>query len=149
MREQYGEKVTLSGSNVPDTQPIPTKQIGSISQLFISNAVAIVDTNAVTGSGQDVSGFQAIALRIKSTLNQTVNITLLEGDTSADGVWATDKTGLATSYQVTIPANTLTSIYITDKDWYALKFINFANVRYQCTTAPTSGSLTVKVIGRR
>jgi hypothetical protein len=81
-----------------------------------------------------------------NTHNQSLTLNLIRGDSAIDTTWIADKNGNA--YSLTLPASMTKPLLITSTDWPPLLFIQFANVAVSAATAPTSGSVTVEVIGR-
>lgn len=113
----------------------------------ILNALAITDTTQRTGTAFDMENYAQIAIRALNTHNQPLTMNLLRGDAPTDTTWISDKTGAA--YSVTLPASMTKPMLITATDWPPLPFLQFANVVVSAAVAPTSGNVTVEVVGIR
>jgi hypothetical protein len=106
------------------------------------NTASIRDTNkAWLLTNQDWSGNKSVMFKVTNTLNQPVNIFLNHqnvGDyTKYDPAVTTNRA------QITVPAGA-TEMLITPDDWPILKYTIAETLALgaQCTTAPTSGSLS-------
>lgn len=108
----------------------------------IRNTTAI----PIPQKGFDVSNYAINSLRIDNTLDQSVNITFYQDDVSSNAQLLKDYTGQQIGF--TVPANTK-GIIVTADDFPVLNYLIKIKLYLKCTTSPTSGSIIIKVVGRR
>lgn len=139
------------GKAIDNQNPLPVQLTGSKANLkasqVIANAVALTDTTTQTVVVPNWNDYNHHALMVLNSHDQPVNI-FIQSDLrgSWDNLYVSPS---KTIQQVTIPASgQFFPILITDADLISLRGIQAANVRiaYRATTAPTSGSITIKLI---
>lgn len=118
----------------------------AMQELFIFNALAITDTSQHVSSQVDLSCFKSLTFIAVCSLNQVVavypQIDSVNTALLVNGSWSATNTG------ITIPLGAQTE-YILNDAFPALLNRPLKNIRFvaSCPTAPTSGSLSIKVWG--
>jgi hypothetical protein len=137
-------EVTLSGTII---------KVGAV-----INAVAIRDTNWHTTQKIPYPKGKPLSLIVRSTLDQNVTLSLsyaslTSGSTGSSVGYFKNAEGKRL-YTVSVPAGFSTNfaerLWIGPNVWDILEFyvLPTLHLHFRCSTAPTSGSLTVEMYGR-
>jgi hypothetical protein len=102
-------------------------------------------TDASWSNRVDVSGFSTISLRVSNAHDQPVSL-IFGMDVGEDNTVYLKNYG-GTNLGFTIPANSGVRM-ITPEEFPFLQYLKYVKVRCSCGTAPTSGYLTITIIGR-
>jgi hypothetical protein len=122
------------------------KLIGSIvEEQMLHNAVAVRDTAIRNSIDINLSKYRDFSILVYSTLDQTVQVSVQNTEFNS----GSSVEGIGSSSAIkTITGSTFKVHNLTSKEWLQAILINKAAIRIYCATAPTAGSVTVKLIGR-
>lgn len=106
------------------------------------------DTSAVVTSDNvfDASPYGMISIRVANSHDTDVTLQLYQDTSATSGRWLIDAAGNPIS--VVVPAGDRCMI-ITPEDIPALNYLRYIKFRIAANTAPTSGSITIWVAGKR
>lgn len=138
---------TLVGHSLAEADAVPVNAVGGHMVATLVDNVSLADDSDHTSDAVDVSAYSRVALRVLNTHDEAVTISLLCGDTDTDTRTMVDDQG--NPIEVQVSALMTAPALITDADWPPLRFSKFAVVNYKAAATPSTGSLTVEVIGRR
>jgi hypothetical protein len=110
--------VNLSGSNVPDAQPLPSKQVGTLTkEIILANAVAFVATtpqafNLMTISGlskDQIRQYRRFKLSLRNTHDQAASVSIYDANLAVNAIGAA--TGPKIYYESScVPINSFATI---------------------------------------
>lgn len=134
--------VQLTGSSLSETQALPIYG-KSIEEIILFNAVAVADTNLRSSPLVDFRKYQKVIIESVTTLDQMIDLWFLVagkwGYMLVNDTWTRNNIT-----KVTIPTIGGGGTYL----WPIDIRINEQTIFYlQATTAPTTGSITVKAWG--
>ena len=102
-------------------------------------------TDAVWSSRVDVAKYATLSLRVWNGLDQPVSISF-GVDTGSDSITIMKNYG-GSNLGFTIPVGSGVKM-ITPEEFPFLQYLQKIKVRAACSTAPTSGSLSISIVGR-
>lgn len=112
---------------------------------FVSN-VQIRGTEGAWSDRVDVGEYATISLRVYNSHDQPVTI-IFGRDYAAESTTYLKNYG-GSNIGFTIPADS-GSRMITPEEFPFLQYLKNVKVRYECSTAPTSGALYMTIVGKR
>lgn len=112
---------------------------------FVSN-VQIRGTEGAWSDRVDVGEYATISLRVYNSHDQPVTI-IFGRDYAAESTTYLKNYG-GSNIGFTIPADS-SSRMITPEEFPFLQYLENVKVRYECSTAPTSGALYMTIVGKR
>ena len=110
-------------------------------------SLEIRDTSAHTSTAIDVSTYGLVSLRVKSTLDQAVTIQFYKDTGNTNTTYMYSSTGGALNF--TIPASDGKVRVFTPDDLPYLPYLGRLRLRLACSTAPSTGNISINVVGRR
>lgn len=136
----------------PATGSKKVQTIRDYSSTALVNNLSLRDDNwTVVGPLSDGS-YTKMALEIYSNLDQPIVINLLYGTTTVGNLNTFKDVAGTKVFSVTVPASFSTSLaeVLWIDDWAPLKFGRAGlYLQYRCATAPTSGTLQIRVVKAR
>ena len=114
-------------------------------ETVLVDGIQIRTTDATWSERLDVSGYASVSLRVSNSHDQAVSV-IFGLDTGADNTTYLKNYGGA-NLSFTIPASSGVRL-ITPEEFPFLQYLKHIKVRCSCETAPTSGGLTITVVGR-
>lgn len=140
--------IDQNGNFVSASNPLPTQLTGrNIEQVYFHNALAITDTNIKQSLSIDLTKYREIYFFARSSLDQPVDV-YLNIENAITTVWNNGAWDATNERKITLPASGGSRIYLlnTARAWLNGK-IKTMRIDVGCNAAPTSGSVTVYVMG--
>jgi hypothetical protein len=116
-----------------------------VTVITLHDAVEIRDTSAVDSIEFDLSLYSDFAFLVQSTIDQNVQLSLQDVTFNSGSAVLDVTTNTCTK---TIAAESWRVHNITSKQWPQANLLTKVKCRIICSTPPTAGSITVKLIGR-
>ena len=134
------------GLRVDDDGNIQVEHTWEADRIDVFRDLAITDTAAKWSDPIDISRYAIVSLRIHNSLDQPVTMQFGADTTDTTTAYLYDKNGS----NIRLVANNDNKIEIlTPEDLPVLHYLKHIRLRAQCDTAPTTGTLTVVIVGRR
>lgn len=124
---------------------VKAQRTWGIEEVTIFDALQIRETGANWASRISVGKYGTISLRISNTLDQPVVINI--GSDFGDDNTTYQKNFGGANLGFVIPSGSGARM-ITPEEFPWLQYLQYAKLRASCDTAPTSGSVTIKLIGK-
>lgn len=115
-------------------------------EIAIVSGVQIRETGGVWSNRVNVGEYATISLRVFNSQDQPVSIIFGRDDLTDNTTYLKNYGGSNIGF--TIPANSGLRM-ITPEEFPFLQYIKNVKVRYECSTAPTTGSLSIIIVGKR
>lgn len=114
-------------------------------EISVLDSVQIRDTEAAWTDRVNISGFATVSLRVRNSLDQPVAI-VFGVDTGESNTTYLKNYG-GSNLGFTIPSGSGIRL-ITPEEFPFLQYLKNIRIRYSCSTAPESGSLSIDIVGR-
>ena len=115
-------------------------------EIQVVSSVQIRGTESAWSGRVNVGEYATISLRVGNSHDQPASIIFSRDDGSNNTTYLKNYGG--TNIGFTIPANSGLRM-ITPEEFPFLQYIKNVKVRYECSTAPTTGSLSIIIVGKR
>lgn len=113
---------------------------------LINSQTSIRSTDDIWTDTIDVSKFATFSLRISSSLDQPVAVNFGYDGSSTNTSYLKNYGGSNIGF--TIPSDFVGVRMITPEDIPNLQYIGKIRLKLQCSTAPTSGSVSISIFGK-
>lgn len=134
-----------SAFSVNDLGEVKIQHEWKYDSFLIVDSEEIRSTDAVWSTGYDVSKYATLSLRIYSNLDQPVSL-IFSSDANASNTTYMKNYG-GSNLGFTIPDDSGTRM-ITPEEFPFLQYLVNMRIRMSCSTAPTSGHISIRVIGK-
>ena len=115
-------------------------------EIFIVSDVQIRETGGAWSDRVNVGEYATISLRVYNSHDQPVSV-IFGRDYFTESTTYHKNSG-GSNIGFTIPANSGLRM-ITPEEFPFLQYLENVKVRYECSTAPTSGALYMTIVGKR
>lgn len=140
------------GTGLPKSFRTDTDGRAEVTHKWVADEIAVVsgvqirETGGVWSNRVYVGEYATISLRVFNSQDQPVSIIFGRDDLTNNTTYLKNYGG--TNIGFTIPANSGARM-ITPEEFPFLQYLKNVKVRYECSSAPTTGALYITIIGKR